>query len=158
MILQPFGELPHVPPSAQDCAIHTQYAALCYRVTNGKPRILLVTSRGSGRWILPKGRPIPGQTGPNIALTEAWEEAGVTGEVHEGSLGPYRFVKQVAPGRVIPCVAMVYAVRVRGLATHFPEAGQRERRWFRPRKAARRVDEADLAEILRGFLPVRLVL
>ncbi|MFC6583776.1 NUDIX hydrolase [Sulfitobacter aestuariivivens] len=54
--------------------MRTQFAALCYRVKKGKVQVLLVTSRGTKRWIVPKGWPMDGKTPAQSAALEAWEE------------------------------------------------------------------------------------
>jgi len=133
--------------------VRTQFAALCYRIRKDKPEILLVTSRDTGRWIIPKGWPADGKTPADCALMEAWEEAGVTGRVTGPCLGLFSYDKQLPRNARMPCVAMVYPVRVQALADDFPEAGQRKRKWMRRKKAAARVDTPELAQILRGFDP-----
>lgn len=133
--------------------MRTQFAALCFRVKNGKTQILLITSRGSGRWILPKGWPIDGATPHEAALQEAWEEAGVTGKVSPRPLGIYSYVKESSDDDDLPCVAMIYTVKVKSLAKAFPEADQRKRKWVSPKKAAAMVDEPELSRILRDFNP-----
>ena len=133
--------------------VRTQFAALCYRGRRDKTEILLVTSRGSGRWIVPKGWPIPGLTPVASAAQEAWEEAGVRGRGDDFCLGLYSYLKLVENGPDLPCVGLVYPVRVKSLARDFPERGQRKRKWFSPRKAAERVAEPELARILRDFDP-----
>ena len=75
--------------------VRTQFAALCYRVKAGKPQFLLITSRGTGRWILPKGWPIADQSPGQTVQTEAWEEAGVTGVVDERPIGIYSYIKEL---------------------------------------------------------------
>jgi 8-oxo-dGTP pyrophosphatase MutT (NUDIX family) len=131
--------------------VRSQFAALCYRLVRDKPEILLVTSRGSGRWIAPKGWPMDGKTPAESAAQEAWEEAGVVGKAHNQCLGLYSYNKTMARGVGLPCVAMVYPVLVKTLVTDFPEKGQRQRRWFTPKKAAARVQEPELARILADF-------
>lgn len=125
-----------------------QFSALCYRIVEGVPQVLLITTRGSGRWILPKGWPMPGRTPAQTALREAWEEAGVIGTESDRCLGLFSYDKTIG-GRSVPCVAQVFPVRVRGLADTFPERGKRRRRWFLPADAACRVAEPELAAILR---------
>jgi 8-oxo-dGTP pyrophosphatase MutT (NUDIX family) len=61
--------------------VRTQFAALCYRVVKKKVKVLVISSRGTGRWIVPKGWPMDGKTPADAALQEAWEEAGVIGKV-----------------------------------------------------------------------------
>lgn len=136
--------------------MRTQFAALCYRIRRDKPEILLITSRGSKRWILPKGWPKPGLTPARGALSEAWEEAGVKGRAIETCLGVYSYYKVEDPGDKWPCIALVYPVRVKKLSDEFPESGQRRLKWASPKKAAKLVDEPELREILRNFDPRRL--
>lgn len=133
--------------------VRTQFAALCYRIRNDKPEFLMVTSRGTKRWIIPKGWPEDGMTPGESALREAWEEAGVTGRVTGPTLGLFSYHKEDAEGGSLPCVAMVYPIRVRALAESYPEVAERRRKWMRPKKAASKVNEPELAHILRSFNP-----
>ncbi|WP_371225948.1 NUDIX hydrolase [Roseovarius sp. 2305UL8-3] len=133
--------------------VRTQFSALCYRMVRGRPEILLITSRRSGRWILPKGWPMDGKTPSESAMIEAWEEAGVIGKVSPKCLGLYSYHKEISPEEDLPCVAMVYPIRVKSLASKYPEAGERKRKWLRPKQAAERVAEPELAHILRKFDP-----
>ncbi|MEZ5779092.1 MAG: NUDIX hydrolase [Paracoccaceae bacterium] len=130
----------------------TQYAALCYRKSskNGV-EILLVTSRDTGRWVLPKGWPMKGRTGPESALGEAYEEAGVEGRISDRPIGLYSYDKGMDDGMLQPCVVTVYPVEVQKLRRKFPERAERKRRWFLPAKAARKVDEPELRELLSAF-------
>jgi len=133
-----------------------QMAALCYRWQDGKLKVLLITSRGTGRWILPKGWPMEGRTGAETAQQEAWEEAGViASHVARAPLGSYGYAKDMGeapavPSRV-PVRAEVYAVKVQRLADSFPEMTQRTRAWVTPVQAAGRVDEPELRTLLLGF-------
>jgi 8-oxo-dGTP pyrophosphatase MutT (NUDIX family) len=136
--------------------VHTQYAALCYRIRKDKPQFLLVTSRGTGRWILPKGWPMKGKTPSKTALREAWEEAGVRGRVGKDAIGMFFYRKLVGRKRMTPCAALVYPVEVKSLDGNFPEAKQRRRKWFGRKKAAARVTEPELAELIREFDPRKL--
>ena len=133
--------------------LRTQFAALCYRIRNDKPEFLMVTSRGTGRWLIPKGWPETGVSPEACALTEAWEEAGVQGRVTGPCLGLFSYHKEVEGRQSLPCVAMVYPVRVKSLVKDYPEADERKRKWMRPKKAASKVQEAELAHILRSFEP-----
>ncbi|WP_299782436.1 NUDIX hydrolase [uncultured Roseobacter sp.] len=133
--------------------VRTQFAALCYRVQKGKIRVLMITSRGSKRWIVPKGWPMDGLTPAGSAVQEAWEEAGVRGTSDGRCLGIFSYSKDAEDLGALPCLAMVYAVEVETLADDYPEAGQRERAWMSRKKAARLVDEPELARILRDFDP-----
>lgn len=133
--------------------LRTQFAALCYRMVRGRPEVLLITSRGSRRWIVPKGWPMDGKTPGESALTEAWEEAGVIGKVQDRCLGLFSYQKLIGADSGLPCVALLYPVRVKKLVPDYPEKGQRQRRWMRPKKAAQRVQEPELAHIIRHFQP-----
>lgn len=137
-------------------SMRTQFAALCFRVVKGKPEVLLVTSRRSGRWILPKGWPMRGRKPVKVALREAWEEAGVKGEAIDQCLGLYSYQKMLPDGRLFPCGALVYPVKVKSLARDWPEHGQRRRKWFPLKKAAARLDNPELARIVRRFEPQHL--
>ncbi len=133
--------------------VRTQFAALCHRVKNDKVQVLLITSRRSGRWIVPKGWPMDGKTPYETAAQEAWEEAGVIGRPDPRPLGLFSYNKFVDEDSDLPCVAMVYAVKVKSLAADYPEASQRKRRWVSRKKAAAMVGEPELARILRDFDP-----
>lgn len=136
--------------------IRTQIAALCFRVTGDKPQFLLVTSRGSGKWIFPKGWPIDGLTPARTALQEAYEEAGVAGRAFDTCLGVYPYSKILDRNAELPCLVMVYPVRVKNLERRFPEDGERRRKWFGRKKAAKRVLEPELRHIIETFDPRRL--
>jgi 8-oxo-dGTP pyrophosphatase MutT (NUDIX family) len=131
-----------------------QVGALCWRRTSkGALRILLITSRDTGRWVIPKGWPMRNRTEAEAAAREAFEEAGVTGEIEPRSLGLYGYPKMLARGHSVPCVVRVFPLAVRDRLSSFPEAGQRKRKWFSPAKAARQVQEPELARIIRAFRP-----
>lgn len=128
---------------------HRQVAALCYRQTRKGKRILLITSRRSGRWIVPKGWPINGLNDSNAALQEAWEEAGVKhAKVTDTPIGSFEYDKFRSNGDVTPVQAQVYAAEVHKLEDAYPEDHQRIRRWFTPDQAAHVVSEPQLKEML----------
>lgn len=129
-----------------------QVAALCYRGAGDDKEVLLVTSRGTGRWIIPKGWPIRGLNSPQAALQEAWEEAGVKDSAAtDQPIGAYSYQKTQDTGLDIPVEALVYPVEVEGLSEAFPESGERTRRWVRTDEAANLVNEPELKAILRDF-------
>jgi 8-oxo-dGTP pyrophosphatase MutT (NUDIX family) len=136
--------------------IGTQFGALCYRRHGSGLKILLVTSRGTGRWVIPKGWPVKGLSPQDVARREAWEEAGVRGDVRKTCLGQFPYQKWFSKGLERPCNVSVYPIKVRNLSVHFPEAKQRRRKWFTPRKAAEKVAECELAQILYEFDPKAL--
>ena len=126
-----------------------QVAALCLRDTDAGREVLLITSRDTGRWILPKGWPIDGLTAPGAALQEAWEEAGVkTGTITEVPLGSYDYDKRLEGGVPVSVEVKVYAVEDVKLMDSYPEVEERNRRWLSPSEAAGLVDEPGLQDIL----------
>jgi len=138
--------------SAEKRGVRTQFGALCYRIRKDKVQVLLVTSRGSRRWIMPKGWPIDGATPAEAALQEAWEEAGVRGKVTAGIQGIYSYQKS-GGGEDLPCVVAIFPVRVDTLKRKYPEAEQRERKWVSRKKAASLIDEPELRQIIASFDP-----
>lgn len=128
-----------------------QAAAMCYRRTSGSIEVLLVTSRGTGRWILPKGWIAPGGTPAETAAREAFEEAGVHGRIHPQELGRYTYGKLLDSGVTLPCTVAVFALAVEMLAPDFPERDERRRRWVPAHEAARMVHEPDLRYLLDVF-------
>jgi 8-oxo-dGTP pyrophosphatase MutT (NUDIX family) len=129
-----------------------QVGALCYRRKAGALQVLLITSRETRRWIIPKGWPVRGIDPHVAAEREAWEEAGVrSARVGRLPLGSYHYRKYLSKGRDLPCRIQVYPVEVRKLARDFPERKERRRRWVRPGKAAKMVDEPELRRILRDL-------
>ncbi|WP_375172940.1 NUDIX hydrolase [Pseudooceanicola sp.] len=129
-----------------------QVAALCYRTRKGAREVLLITSRGTGRWILPKGWPIKGLDAAGAAMQEAWEEAGVKkGKTEPEAIGTYTYQKGLPGNWSIAVKTLVFPVEVIALASDFPEVDQRKRQWFSPEEAAERVDEPELKAILAAF-------
>lgn len=127
-----------------------QVAALCLRGRGKKREVLLITSRDTGRWILPKGWPIDGLTAPGAALQEAWEEAGVTsGTITDTPLGSYDYDKRMAGGVPVAVEVKVYAVENVRMSDTYPEVEERNRRWMPPAEAATLVDEPGLRDLLR---------
>ncbi len=131
----------------------TQYGALCWRMLRGVVQVLLVTSRDTGRWVIPKGWPMPDRTPEGAAAREAWEEAGVEGEVSARCVGLFSYDKVLSVEVSVPCVVAVYPLRVTRLRDSFPERKVRKRKWFTTEKAARKVMEPELGAILATFAP-----
>lgn len=124
-----------------------QVAALPYRVDpEGNFEILLVTSRDTGRWVLPKGWPMKGRHLRKAAQIEAFEEAGVVGKTGKQALGTYTYDKD----GVVPCRVSVYPLPVEALRGEWPEKDQRQREWHSPSDASDCVDERDLKLLLRS--------
>jgi predicted phosphate transport protein (TIGR00153 family) len=113
--------------------------------------VLLVTSRGTGRWVLPKGNRMKGLSPHAAAAREALEEAGIEGAACPAALGSYRYRKQLRTGAALMVDVDVYPFAVTAELAEWPERAQRERRWFPLPEAAKLVDEPDLRVLMRGF-------
>ena len=130
----------------------SQFAALPWRRnTAGKLEILLITSRETRRWVIPKGWPIKGKSSAKSAAQEAFEEAGVRGKTHKRPVGVYHYDKRLKNGRQQHVRVAVFALQVETEADAYPELGQREKRWLPPMDAARLVDEPELMVLLATF-------
>ena len=149
--MQPFDTR---PGARSEASPRRQVAALCWRKSRGRTEVLLITSRDTGRWVVPKGWPMKGLSDAQAAMREAWEEAGVrVGAEKARRVGQFYYDKGLDDGSDLPVVADVYKVRVRDgeLADRFPEAGQRKRAWVPTKKAARMVEEPALRTLLRSL-------
>lgn len=131
-----------------------QFAALPWRrQTDGSAKVLLITSRETRRWLIPKGWPMPDRSPEQAAAQEAYEEAGVVGEPNSTPLGAYVYDKRLRDGSVQPVTVQVFALEVYVERLAFPEQGQRDKRWIAPAEAAELVDEPALKAIIRAFRP-----
>lgn len=141
-------------PVEPDREPRVQSAALPWRLTPaGAVEVLLVTSRETRRWVAPKGWPIKGLKSFQAAAREAFEEAGVEGEIGKKRIGVYHYDKRLRSGRLQKVRVAVYPLKVVTERDAWPEAGQREKLWIAPRSAAELVHEPELAAILRAFAP-----
>jgi 8-oxo-dGTP pyrophosphatase MutT (NUDIX family) len=125
-----------------------QYAALPVNDSGGILQVLLVTSRGTGRWIIPKGHPEKGMRPSEVAKLEALEEAGVAGAIGKTPLGRYRSTKGLASGRLIPCEVTVFRLDVSEHLSTWKEDMERKRLWVPLAQAARFVDDGGLGALL----------
>jgi len=132
--------------------VRSQFGAIPWRFKDGKVEILVVTSRGTGRWILPKGWPMHKATPAEAAATEAWEEAGVTGTPSQISAGFYSYTKDI-DGDNLPIVVAMFPLRVKKVHKDWPEKGQRKRRWVSRKRAAALLSEPELRQIIKHFDP-----
>ncbi|MBD0273323.1 MAG: NUDIX hydrolase [Acetobacteraceae bacterium] len=125
-----------------------QFAALPFLLKEGETMVMLVTSRETHRWVLPKGWAEKRLSGPELAAKEALEEAGLIGEVAPDPIGSYGYAKRLPGGRVTPCDVQVFPLRVVRVLDDWPERRQRERRWFTLAGAAMAVEEGGLVALL----------
>jgi 8-oxo-dGTP pyrophosphatase MutT (NUDIX family) len=135
---------------AAGAKVFRQSAVVPYRRRRGRLEVLLITSRGSGDWIVPKGLVEPDMTEHDSAAKEAQEEAGVLGRVGATPVGSFEYEKW---GGV--CVVRVFDLEVRDELSDWPEKAQRTRQWFEADEAARLVKHARLGEII-ARLPSRV--
>ena len=142
-----------IEDSAETPSIN-QFGVLAWRRDPEKGlQILLVTSRETGRWVIPKGNPMPRLRGRETAAHEAYEEAGIEGEISEEPVGRFGYAKKRRSGRTVEATVTVYSLKVEKQHYDWPERNQRTVRWFAPRRAALAVDEPELKEMIRGFDP-----
>ena len=132
----------------------SQYAALPWRRTqDGQIEVLLISSRETRRWVIPKGWPIRRLKSPDCAAREAFEEAGLEGDVQRKKVGVFHYEKRLSSGRLQPVRVAVFALQVRHECEEFPEKGQRDRLWIAPAQASVLVDEPELKMLIAGFQP-----
>jgi len=127
-----------------------QYGALPYRVGNGsRPEFMLVTSRETQRWIIPKGWPKKGKSPRRSAAREAFEEAGVVGAIGKRAVGSFSYEKRLRNGAMVTCEVRVFPLQVKRQDKAWPEKEERKIKWLSATKAAEKVKEPRLGEIIR---------
>ena len=122
-----------------------QAGVIPWRIKNDKLEVLLITSRNGKRWVIPKGMLEPDMKKHELAALEAWEEAGLRGEVLTDAIGSYSYRKNG-----FLCKVKVYLMKVYEQLEDFPEASQRELQWLPPKKAAKLVNNEELAILFRN--------
>ena len=106
-----------------------QIAALPVVETASGPLVLLITTRGRGRWTIPKGWPKPGVTDSELAAQEAFEEAGVEGDISPEPIGSFLYTKRFHLFSWAKCSVDVYALRIRCQVLDWPEKPARKAMW-----------------------------
>lgn len=130
--------------------IADQIAALpVYWDKTGRLRVLMVTSRDRGRWVMPKGWLMDGKKPWHAAEIEALEEAGAVGFISNEPIGHYHYDKRLDDGDTVRCRVTLYPLIVEKLNRRWKESKQRKRHWFSPKKAAKLVEEKELSALLR---------
>jgi 8-oxo-dGTP pyrophosphatase MutT (NUDIX family) len=129
-----------------------QAAVLPWRLDR-QVEIMLITSLGTGRWVLPKGTLMPGESPRMAARREALEEAGLEGELTARPLGSFYYEKRLSSRgpRQQLCSVSVYPLKVEIQRDQWPERGLRKFRWFALADAAAAVKEDELRDLLLGF-------
>lgn len=113
--------------------------------------IMLITSRDTGRWVLPKGWPEAKELLCEAAAREAGEEAGLRGTISHHEAGRYFYAKALASGEEVPCEVLVFPLQVDKIADRWKEKRSRTRKWVSPAEAVRMVNEPDLGQIIAYF-------
>ncbi|HYI90178.1 MAG TPA: NUDIX hydrolase [Beijerinckiaceae bacterium] len=131
--------------------MRVQYAALPYRTDEEAVEILLVTSLGTKRWIIPKGWPMNGREPHEAAAREALEEAGVVGTVGAEAIGTYSYEKRRKSGASVPCNVEVFPLDVGTQRKRWREKGRREVKWLPVEEAAKTVSDAGLGELILAW-------
>ena len=127
-----------------------QIAALPVRWNeDGEAEVLLITSRTTRRWIIPKGWTMNGKKPWKAAGIEAREEAGASGKLVTDPIGDYEYIKILRDGSGLFCDVQIYPLLVEELDSSWQEQGERKRAWFPAERAAKLVQEPQLAALLR---------
>lgn len=121
------------------------------RRTTGEIEVLLITSRETRRWVIPKGWPWPGVSDPEAAAAEAWEEAGVRGNIVVNQMGTFTYDKR-RDGVILTVDVVVYLLEVTEEEPAWPEMDKRRRAWLSPAAAARAVAEQELKALLHSLV------
>ena len=127
-----------------------QYGALPFRMSNGhRTEFMLVTSRETRRWIIPKGWPKKGNPPHRSAAREAFEEAGVLGAVGRRPVGSFSYEKRLKNGGSVECEVRVFPLEVKRQRKEWPEKEERRIKWLSASKAAEKVKDPVLSKIIR---------
>jgi 8-oxo-dGTP pyrophosphatase MutT (NUDIX family) len=128
-----------------------QVGALPYRrLPSGEVEFLLITSRATQRFVIPKGWRMKGKPDWKAAAIEAEQEAGVLGETDRNPIGQYQYWKRFRSA-FVPVTVLLYAMEVPGPAPSWPERKQRKREWLTANQAQALVDEPELMTIIQHF-------
>jgi len=133
--------------------ILNQAGVIAYRVLDGKVQVLLMTSRDTGRWIIPKGN-INGRSTPSKAAEkEAYEEAGIKGAITSSTpLGVYTYSKKLHSGEAQEATVEVYLLRTKERLKKWPEKGERKLSWVSTKKAVGLIEEPGLVPLLHRLM------
>jgi phosphohistidine phosphatase len=124
---------------------YTQSAVIPYRINHGELEILIISSSSNRHWGVPKGIADPGHSKQSSAAKEAWEEAGVEGEVDDEPLGHYEYPKWGAS-----CSVTVYPLQVsHQLDEKQWHENHRRRQWVTADKAVKLIRQHELGDMVR---------
>ncbi|HIJ38835.1 MAG TPA: NUDIX hydrolase [Rhodospirillaceae bacterium] len=126
-----------------------QYAALPWTLREGVLLVMLLTSRETRRWIIPKGWPIKNLAPCDVAAKEAFEEGGLLGEIVRDPIAQFHYSKRMEGNKRRRCLVDVFPLAVKQELDAWPEQNERSRAWMTPEEAADRVAESGLVKLLR---------
>ena len=142
-------------PPTQGTDPRNQLAALPWRLGKKGLEILLISSRETKRWVIPKGWPMKGKKPHAAAAQEAREEAGLVGKIGKAPIGSFHYIKNLQNGAAVMCRVDVFPMQVEKQRKSWPERDQRITRWFLADEAAGLVREPELSALIRDFQPVQ---
>lgn len=131
--------------------VRQQYGALPFRRIDGGIEIMLITSRETRRWVIPKGWPMKGRSPYGTAAREALQEAGICGHIQKVPIGSYLYIKRGLGGQRWPCTVHVFPLEVLTERHNWREKDERTREWFSYIEAADAVEEPDLKSLILAF-------
>jgi len=111
-------------------------------------QVCLVSTRSGKRWVVPKGCLEPDKTAGEVALLEAWEEAGLVGMLHPEPVGSYLYEKAGTTHHVT-----IFLMRVTQVVDNWPERGIRQRQWVTFSQALQQIQDPGLRDLLRHVSP-----
>ena len=138
-----------VPPAHQ---ARQQYGVIPYRRGKDCIEIMLITSRNTRRWIVPKGWPLDRTPSRDVARLEAFEESGVEGTIGKRRFGSFHYHKRLKDGSIVLCRVDVFAFEVGRQLDNWLERKERKRRWFDPERAIKLVREQELKALIRALV------
>jgi len=129
-----------------------QYGVIPYRRDKDRIEIMLITSRSTRRWIVPKGWPLARKPSREVAQIEALEEAGLEGTIGKRRFGFFHYHKRLKDGSIVLCRVDVFAFEVGRQLDHWLERRERKRRWFDAQSAIKLVREAELKALIKALV------
>lgn len=128
-----------------------QVAALPFRTRDGVLEVLLITSRETRQWIIPKGWRGKSRRPQDVAIREARQEAGVVGRIAKRAIGSYRYEKRLAADDAIACKVRIFPLEVERQLDDWPEKGERDLRWLKPAEAVTLITDKNLSQELKRW-------
>lgn len=122
----------------------TQSGVIPYRITKNGMEVMLITSLGKKKWIIPKGYVDYNLTPFESAKKEAYEEAGLLGSNETMELGVFKIKKPAGN-----FVMKVYSMEVQEVLDEYPEMNERKRKWFSPEEAIEKISIPEIIDMIK---------